>query len=133
MYHQTNIKTKTMTTQNEKTTAIINGNERGIYFQIKNWSYNVKKDNLIGDTLLELIYENSTNVLNKNMALRLIDNDINPTKEDAIELTYEISRNKDFYLNLMINYNDKCKDDALDVLREIHPSKTDSELKLLMH
>lgn len=122
-----------MKTSNEKTVNVINGSQKGIYNELKYWSSNIiKYDNMIGDTLIELISENSNNVSNKKLALELIDNDRNPNKEEAIELTYEISRSKSYYINLMGSYNAKCKDDAFDVLKEIYPSKSDSEIKAMI-
>jgi len=122
-----------MKTSNEKTVSVINGIDKGIYNEIKYWVSNIiKYDNMIGDTLIELISENSNNDSNKKLALELIDNDRNPNKEEAIELTYEISRNKSSYINLMGSYNDKCKDDAFDILKEIYPSKSDGEIILMI-
>ena len=122
-----------MKTSNEKTVSVINGIDKGIYNEIKYWASNIiKYDNMIGDTLIELISENSNNDSNKKLALKLIDNDRNPNKEEAIELTYEISRNKSSYINLMGSYNDKCKDDAFDILKEIYPSKSDGEIILMI-
>ena len=122
-----------MKTSNEKTVSVINGIDKGIYNEIKYWASNIiKYDNMIGDTLIELISENSNNDSNKKLALELIYNDRNPNKEEAIELTYEISRNKSSYINLMGSYNDKCKDDAFDILKEIYPSKSDGEIILMI-
>ena len=121
-----------MKTQNEKTIEVINSSERVIYYELKNWATNICNNNLIGDTLIELISENSLNSNNKTIALNSIESDVNLTKEEAIELTYEISNNKTFYIDLMGSYNDKCKSDAFEVLRDIYPSKSDSEINAMI-
>lgn len=122
-----------MKTQNEKTLNVIKGKEIGIYNELRYWASNIiKYDNMIGDTLIDLISENSRNDYNKKLALDLIGNDRNPSKEEAIELTYEISRNKSFYIDLMGGYSDKCKHEAFDVLKEIYPRKSDSEIRSMI-
>ena len=82
---------------------------------------------------MDIISEFSKNEINKAIAFRCSDNMIEPTKEEAIELTYEISQNKEFYLELLTgDYNDKCKSDAFEVLRDIYPSKSDSEINAMI-
>lgn len=121
-----------MKTSNEKTVTVINGTERGIYNELKFFLANERKNNLIGDTLMTLISENAVSNENKIIAKKCIDNDTHPNKDEAIKLTYEISKNRNHYLSLMETYADVCRNDAFDVLKEMYPSKSDSEIKTMI-
>lgn len=121
-----------MKTTNQKTEEVIKGSEKTIFMNIYYWTNNVKRDDTIGDTLIELISKNGLSEINKSVALNCIDRDINPTKEEAIELTYEISKNVSSYLGFFEPYKDSCKNDAFDVLRDIYPNKTDEQLRQMI-
>lgn len=121
-----------MKTQNETTTEIIKSEKRTIYNHIKNQKTNqIKYDNLTGNTLIELIADNATGEISE-IGNKYKFASIDPTKDEAIAMTYEISNNQSKYLEAMNSHADECRNDALEVLREIYPTKGDAELKKMI-
>jgi hypothetical protein len=119
-----------MKSENKKLAEILES-KKGIFELIINAKSNQKRDNLMGDTLIELIAEIANANISK-IAKAELNSNFNPSIEIAETLFKEISDNIYDYKVALSLYNEDCKDDAFDVLKEIYPNKSDAELRNLM-
>ena len=121
-----------MKTENAKLSEILESrNLHGLSELIFNAKSNVKRDNMMGETIIELIAENENSKVYK-LAKKCEVSNSNPSKSDTEILFKEIADNIEYYRDALNNYSEICKDDALDVLRDIYPNKSDIELRLLI-